>query len=382
MSLLIALSVTAALVQEPAAPGTALLYGRVLEDGTGTAVPEAEVTVMPLRSGPILSPAFESPISYHTDREGRFQVRGLQPGRYRVAVQRMGYALPLPPGAGSATTVDLSAGEERSISLSLQRGAALVGQVLNDAGDPLVNVRVMAMRQAPSGQRYASGASGARVGLIPIGQGAQTNDLGAFRLFGLPPGDYYVQAAPGPDLSRTIGPRTRTLIPTYFPDATDPAGAHAITLGAGQTSDAIVIRMLDAPAFRVSGVVVDETGRPVANAIVRLDSDPADVPTFSFGRYLQTRTDASGVFTIGHVTSATYTLVAIAPLITSSASDPRASGSTTMSAGTIGPITGRLTTESRNGITTEYRDDNATRAPISVHESAVNGLQVVVRLPR
>jgi hypothetical protein len=32
-----------------------------------------------------------------------------------------------------------------------------------------------------------------------------------------------------------------------------------------------------------------------------------------------------------------------------------------MSAGTIGPITGRVTTESRNGITTEYRDDNATR---------------------
>ena len=384
MSLVIALSITAALVQAPAGPGTASVSGQVLEDGSGIPVQDADVTLAPIQSRPLAGSPWErvEPLRIRTDREGRFHVRELAPGRYHIMVQKTGYALPFGPSPSSV--VDLQAGKDHLANLSLQRGAAIVGRVLDEAGEPLANLRVMAMRQPPSGVPYAPPTS--RPALVPAGSGGQTNDLGEFRLFGLPPGDYYVQASPGPEPGRSVSPRARMLVPTYFPDTTDLAAAQMINLAAGQTSDAVIIRVADAPAFQVSGVVVDENGRPVANAVVRLDSDPADGPTLWFGRFLQARTNGSGAFTISNVTSATYVLVAIAAQVTSSETDSRVAGGGSVvsfgSASSGGPVRHGVMSESRDGITTYYRDENATRVSISVTQADVSGLQVVVRLPQ
>jgi hypothetical protein len=381
MSLLIALCVTTAVLQAPAAPSTGTVSGLVVEDGSGIPVGDAEVRLMPLRSERTPPPRMPGELrpSARTNQEGRFLIRGLSPGHYLITAHKLGYAF-VPPGGA---TVEVSAGEERTLSLALLRGAVIVGRVVSVSSDPLVNLRVMAMQPVPPGSRSTSGS---RVSVFPAGPSVQTNDLGEFRLYGLAPGDYYVQAAPGPELGRSVSPRARTLIPTYFPDTTDPAAAQVINLGAGQTSDAITIHVADAPAFQVSGVVVDETGRPVANAVVRLDSDPADGLTFPFGRFLQARTNASGAFTISNVTSATYVLVAIAPQVTSSETDSRVAGGGSVvsfgSASSGGPVRHGVMSESRDGITTYYRDETATRVSISVTQADVSGLQVVVRLPQ
>ena len=49
--------------------------------------------------------------------------------------------------------------------------------------------------------------------------------------------------------------------------------------------------MIGAPAFRLSGVVRDATGRPVANALVKLVEADAQQPRVFMGPMLQTRTD-------------------------------------------------------------------------------------------
>ena len=204
MSLVIALSITASLVQAPAAAGTASVSGQVLEDGSGIPVQDADVTLGQIQSRPLAGSPWErvEPLRTRTDREGRFHVRELAPGRYHIMVQKTGYALPF--GPSPTIVVDLQAGKDHPVTLSLQRGAVIAGRVLDEAGEPLVNLRVMAMRQLPSGVRYAPTS---RPALFPAGSGGQTNDLGEFRLFGLPPGDYYVQAAPGPEPGRSVSPR-------------------------------------------------------------------------------------------------------------------------------------------------------------------------------
>ena len=185
MSLLIVLSVTAALIQAPAPASSASISGRIVEDGSSSPVVDAQVTVMPIRSGPPFGT--EPPLSVHTGQDGRFVIRGLEPGRYRVAAQKSGYAMAFGPGA--ATSVEVVAGQEQSVELSLQRGAAIIGRVVNDAGEALVNLRVMAMRQVVADSRVTEARRGT-IGPIPAGPGAQTNDLGEFRLFGLPAGEY------------------------------------------------------------------------------------------------------------------------------------------------------------------------------------------------
>lgn len=151
--------------------------------------------------------------------------------------------------------------------------------------------------------------------------------------------------------------------------------------------------MISAPAFHVSGVVVDAAGRPVANAMVRLLVDEPTGPMFMIGRGGDTRTDASGEFRINNVTNGTYTLLAVAPRVLATPTDRRGgangeiggSGSFTslgISAGLVGgTIGGGVTTEMGNGTTVQYRDDTATRVPITVDQAHVSGLEVVVRRP-
>lgn len=383
MSLLIVLSVTAALIQAPAPVSSASISGRVVEAGNGTPISDAQVTVMPVQSTPTFA---QPPLSVRTDAGGRFTIGGLQPGRYRVAAQKSGYAFAFGPGA--AASVEVAAGQEHGVDLSLERGAAITGRVVSENGEPLVNLRVMAMRQLVADPRVTESRRGA-IGPIPAGPGVQTNDLGEFRLFGLPAGEYYVQVSPGFEFGRAATQPARTLVPTYFPDATDPGSAQTILVAAGQTSDAIVIRMADAPAFQVSGIVVDETGRPVANAMVRLDPDSETGPRFSYGRLpLQAHTSAVGAFSIGNVTTATYTLIAIPPLVMSTRTEARPAvggiSFSSESSSASGPISGsgRVSSESRNGVTTQYRDDLGTKAQLAVSQGDVTGIQIVVRVPR
>jgi hypothetical protein len=202
-------------------------------------------------------------------------------------------------------------------------------------------------------------------------RGAQTNDLGEFRLFGLAPGEVYVQATSRPDFGRSASPRPTVLLATYFPGTADVVGAMPITLAAGQTSGEITIRMVSAPAFEVSGVVTDEGGRPVENALVRLaiERAPGDPPMPFSGGIRPARSDKAGRFTIGGVVTGSYTLLAIAPVLLSTrdaalddvggigASASFTSGTVTV--GLVGGfVGGGVTTETLNGVTIQKPKQN------------------------
>jgi hypothetical protein len=385
MSLLIALSLASALVQSPVTSPGATVSGLVVEDGSQKPIAGAQVMLMP--SGRIAAPFQDRMRTAVTDGDGRYRFDGLEAGEYRVTVQKTGFAR---LDGLDAHKLTVTSGERREgLSFTLHRGAVIAGRVLDDAGEPLVDVQVMVLRKPPASLRAMSMESG--LPLMPAGQMAQTNDLGEFRVFGLLPHDeYFVRAMPRPDFGESIEPRPTTLLATFFPGTLDPGAAQPVTVGAGQTSGDVVIRMIAVPAFQVSGVVSDESGRPVMNAIVRLMSDePARGSMFVGPRWSHSRTDKSGRFTINGVTNGSYTLLAIAPVVTSRG--PRSSagvtggsngGSFTFSGGVAGgSVGGGVTTESTNGTTTEYRDDNGTRMPITINQANVTGLEVVVRRP-
>jgi hypothetical protein len=228
---------------------------------------------------------------------------------------------------------------------------------------------------------------------MPAGGGAQTNDLGEFRLHSLAPGEYYVRAAPRSEFDRSFDPGTTAatvMLATYFPDTSDLGAAQRIVVTAGQTTTDVVVRMAMAAAFTVSGIVTDDGGQPVAHAMVRLvprDASARQVPMFA--PFIQARSDATGTFSLANVTSGSYTLVAVAPhVVSAGTADAGATGaeagagfaSFTAVAGAVsGSIVGMVTTESRDGTTVEYRDDAGTQVAVDVNDDNVTGLQVVVR---
>jgi protocatechuate 3,4-dioxygenase beta subunit len=383
MSLLIALGLVGALIQSPAAEQTAAVSGRVVEDGTLVPVAGAQVLLFPMPSERGQMPFRFQPPTSTTDKDGRYRFDGLAAGRYRMSVRKPGFAQ---PRGAELPEVDLVSGERRDdVDVTLYKGAVIVGRVLDESGEPVLEARVMALHKVSSRPGKAMRGDA----LVPAGSSAMTNDLGEFRLFSLPPGEYYVQAMSSLQIEGAQTQRATTVLPTFFPGTPDPTAAQPVTVGAGETSVDVVIRMIGAPAFQVSGVVVDQRGRPVDNVMIRLAVDQPYPPMAFMEPWIQSRTDASGRFTVNNVTSGSYTLVAIPPRVTAAPAAAGAHGGAHGSGGYMafvgnvvsGSVGPGLITETRDGVTVEYREDTGTRVPVVISAANVSGLEVIVRLP-
>ena len=85
-----------------------------------------------------------------------------------------------------AGEIDLADGQRTTANFTLSRGSAITGRVSDEFGDPITGARVQVLRsQVQQGRRR----------LVPATGGAQTDDTGSFRVFGLAPGEYYVSAS-------------------------------------------------------------------------------------------------------------------------------------------------------------------------------------------
>jgi hypothetical protein len=144
--------------------------------------------------------------------------------------------------------------------------------------------------------------------LQSVGAGDQTDDTGAFRVYGLAPGDYYVAASAG------LVDAVKRDPPIYYPGTPSIAEAQPITLGVGAeaTADFQLVALRSA---RVSGVVLNSRGSPVA-AMVNLNSEAVGMGPSIDGTGvppLQLHADAApdGTFTIENVPPGPYSLTAL-----------------------------------------------------------------------
>ncbi len=376
MTLILALALAGVVAHtpQPSPPSrTQVVTGRVLDRDSGAPVAGVLVTLFSA------APAMEEPhrpLETTTDQDGRYTFAEVEPGRCVINVRKTGYAVPARP---AVPPFDLAAGERHEVAdLRLTRGGVIAGRVLDPGGQPMAGVRVFAF----GSERVPAGWTGRQPPLVPSGAPAQTDDLGAFRVFGLAPGTYRVEATPEPSFGGAISPSPGTMIAaTFYGNTVDASAAQAIPVGAGQTVAEIVIQMAVVPAFSVSGVVVDESGQPVAGAEVVLVRDPraGASGTISFGPGNRTRSDAEGRFRIAGVASGAYTLGAAAPMvIPPSAGAPQALGRSMSGSFSSGPGgIGFVTIESAGGVTTEFRMDPAYQIAITVGDADVGDQKIV-----
>ena len=284
--------------------GTGRLRGRVVTADTGTVLRRAQVRIS--------SPDIGTKTAM-TDAQGRYEFKDLPAGRFNVSVVKSGFVTmqygqsrPFEPGRpidlADAQTMDKA-------DVALPRGSAVQGHIVDEFGEAVAEANVNAMRLQYSGGRRR---------LVPAGRASITNDQGYFRLYGLPPGDYFVSAT-----LRTMDSMVMDLIggsaggptgsnnssgyaATYYPGTASPAEAQRVTLGVGQELSNVDIALQPVRLARISGVASGSDGKPMAGALVMLMPTMKEAVALAPGG--TSRTDKDGNFTVSGVAPGEYSL--------------------------------------------------------------------------
>ncbi len=299
---LLALTGPAAAFQaDPQGPNSSL-EGRVVNAVTGDGIRRVSLTLLPVHG----KGKEGKEVTAVTADDGRFAFRNVQAGAYRLSGERPGFrkqqhGARLNPNSGAILV--LAAGQAMTdLVFKLAPDAVISGSVLDQAGEPMPNLIVSALRNSYTGGRRQWTSSGS----------SQTNDRGEFRIAGLTAGRYIVMAT---NMNLTIGlagiskdapgdkPET-AYTSTYFGNATEVARAAAIDLRAGDDRRGTNIQMLQSPAVQVRGKVVDSPeGTTLMMMLVRKGSEGDDPGRFSLAQQ-------DGTFEVKGVTPGSYILTA------------------------------------------------------------------------
>jgi hypothetical protein len=281
----------------PTKPGaTGVLRGVVVAADTGAVLRRARVT--------LTAPGLRETRAVTTDLEGRWEFRNLSAGRFTLTASKPQYVglqygqrIPTEPGR----PIELAAGQTlERIEFRLPRGSVIAGHVVDDLGEPAASIRLLAYRL-----EYANG----RRQLGPTGPFAVTDDLGQYRLAGLPPGTYYVGSASTiwgggspEDAGISFGE-------TYYPGTLRPADARPVTVRLGQERLNVDFALSPVRLATLSGVVIDSGGAPMANASLTLmqEHQGATGATIASTTGVAT-TGANGRFSVANVAPGEYSL--------------------------------------------------------------------------
>jgi Carboxypeptidase regulatory-like domain len=279
----------------PTSPtGTGVIAGRVLAADSG----------LPLRRAVVYLGGGPQQKTVQTDVDGRYAVTKLPPGTYTVMANAgphradylsRAYGASVPDGVfgprSRSRPIQLEAGRVLdNIDIRLPRAAAISGQVVDGFGEPVSRVYVRALRIQRGRPISESG-------------GAGTDDVGRYRLFGLPPGDYVVSAAGhwgdnGVNDGEVLG-----FDLTYAPGTGSLAQATRLRLVAGAVANAD-LQLVETRLFRITGVVLTSSGDPPRHASVSAVRADIEHNPPGFGASVS----PSGVFTIRNVAPGTYDL--------------------------------------------------------------------------
>jgi protocatechuate 3,4-dioxygenase beta subunit len=243
-----------------------------------------------------------------TDAGGRFAMKDIEPGKYRLSANGNGFVQAMYGARGPnrpGTTISLEAGQHlKEVNLKLTPHGVITGRVVDEDGDPVVRGSVQAQTY-----RRIDG----RKQLVPSGS-AGTNDLGEYRIFGLAPGRYYLSATYNqgdnqPTLRERSAkpPPAEAYAPTYYPSGIDFATAAAVEVTPGAELRGMNIALSRTHTVRVRGHVNNAAGGGRQNAMVMLTRREATGLYNIAGRNV---TDAQGDFEFHGVRPGPYSLLA------------------------------------------------------------------------
>lgn len=229
----------------------------IVLDEAGEPIGGAQVTLQRTKTMEIGNNVMQMMMAYQSqsDAAGRFRFTEQEPGRITLSAEASGYQ------KRNRSELEIPRGEDLTdVELVLPVGSVVEGQVLTPDGRPAIGAKV---GKVGEGMRFGMG-------------GQESDGNGYFRIEGLEPGSVSIEATHD-DYPRTV--KDVDLDPGINP-----------------------LRLRFEGGFAVSGRVVDEAGRGVPAAVVRLTA-----PGEYFGGH-EKRAEADGSFELPGVRDGRYEL--------------------------------------------------------------------------
>src|ERR1017187_8718987 len=179
-------------------------------------------------------------VEVETDSAGQAKLPELEPGAYRLHVEKSGY-FDLLDADGKGRKWVASAESKMPIRIAMTPAVAIAGQVFDLQGKPVQGAAVVAIVRR---------SVGGHLRIAQAGEPVPTDDRGSYRLHGLPPGYYSVAVvatgeADGPEVLASV----------YFPRSVDPGKAVFFELKPGETRTSADLTLAGVETFSLSGTV-------------------------------------------------------------------------------------------------------------------------------
>lgn len=247
----------------------ATLAGLVFDHATGRPLARATVSLLEAPSGQVIA-------TTTAGQRGEFVLSGVPAGKYRLRVERYGYAdraYVVSQNAVQDGLINLEPEAVLHVEVSLKRLPAIEGHVLDENGVGIPGVEVVALRSLDPSQ--------------PVRR-AVTDERGHYRLPMLSPGEYLVRTSPL-DL-----PGKQVLLPTYYGGALEASSATPLAL------------RLDRD---LTGIDICPSVAPYANLEGRLDRGSAEAVLLRGPLGMRRVPVQAGRFTAEDLVPGDYTLL-------------------------------------------------------------------------
>jgi hypothetical protein len=199
------------------------------------------------------------------------------------------------------------------VQVGMVPGGSFSGRVLDPSGKPVSETPVQVFRTM-----YQNGTAS-----LQAVNSRTTDDRGDYRVYRLPPGQYFAAATPRRASPIRPGDPAGAPVTTYYPNASDRSRATPISVGAGDELTGINIQLQTATAVKVSGKVTSSFPlAPAANALGQARESVAGIALIPKrrngpmdernGTSISARPD--GTFDIFNVMPGSYELIAHFPI--------------------------------------------------------------------
>ena len=316
-----------ALQAPPQQTGTGVIQGRVLRAGGTEPIADAQVILnrgtTPAGGGGGQRGAGGAGgpmVSAITDDSGGFVFKDLAPGRYTVTAQHKKYSGPFINSPDPSAGVAVANGQTAEALITMTPTSVIRGRIRDASGQFASNVQVEALVIS-----YTNGLP-----FLMTAIAKESDDRGEYRLYGIPPGDYYIGATPRPPSAIAALAGGDRSVKTFFPNEFDISRATKITIHGGEEIQNIDIAIQTPQTFKISGTV--STTVPVAappptaqgafaviqqnqNATIQLVLNSRDLTRpeggNSGGTSVSVTAASAGPFEIANVLPGSYDLIAI-----------------------------------------------------------------------